>query len=551
MKSSVLPLRWLLAAAAAGSIIAAACVANAGDDAPANDAAPPAETAAQAAPSAADAVPAEPAAAAPAAEPSAAAAEPPHPAPRAAAHAAHTVRKDAAAGAAAGRLSDSLAKAFYTFADVAAFELAPNLTVAWGIGAPRGEYVIRASIWASSAEGASELSTAELRSGGALRSAQAIRAVGGATAERAWLEAFGETGAHGVTYDLLLWNGDALVAVVGHFTSAPGNVVAPGAAAQLRDLNGDGEPELVIDRTDPYQFYYTSQIWHADAAVLRRAGDEFREVTLTLPRPGVSHAAMAGARSALAFARAGWWPYALEQAEAALALAPDDPRLAWNAIVIRERGSAALREAERSAVPWLGYLLAGDWQRARRRAAHRPLPRLARSRARPARYAVGRPGARGRRAGRAARGRRAHRGRPSAHPGRRSGPPDARPGPLVAGRGHNAGRRRAGRGDSRLLARDAHFRSALVDRLPRRLNWGSREQRSAGGRAKFHVPTTRGCSRAANASIAIIRGAPAQGGRGANESDAPQRGAAEQKGCSDGDWANCRVHCGRGSGGGV
>ncbi len=363
MKSRVLPLRWLLAAAAAGSIIAAACVANAGDDAPANDDAPRAETAAQAAPPAADAAPAEPASAAPAAEPSAAAAEPSHPAPRAAAHAAHTARKDAAAGAAAGRLSESLAKAFYTFADVAALELAPNLTVAWGIGAPRGEYVIRASIWASSAEGASELSTAELRSGGALRSAQAIRAVGGATAERAWLEAFGETGAHGVTYDLLLWNGEALAAVVGHFTSAPGNVVAPGAAAQLRDLDGDGEPELVIDRTDPYLFYYTSQIWHADAAVLRRSGDQFREVTLTLPRPGVPHAAVAGARSALAFARAGWWPYALEQAEAALALAPDDPRLAWNAIVIRERGSAALREAERSAVPWLGYLLAGDWQR--------------------------------------------------------------------------------------------------------------------------------------------------------------------------------------------
>ena len=168
-------------------------------------------------------------------------------------------------------------------------------------------------------------------------------------------------GAHGVTYDLLLWNGRQLLPVVGHFSSAPGNVVAPGAAAELRDLNGDGDPELVIDRTDAYLFFYTSQIWHADAAVLRRIGDEFHEVVLGLPPATVGDEALAGARSSLAFAAAGWWPYALENAEAALELAPDNEQLAWNLIVIRERAGAALREAERNPIPWLGQLLAGDW----------------------------------------------------------------------------------------------------------------------------------------------------------------------------------------------
>ena len=184
---------------------------------------------------------------------------------------------------ASAALQRALAKSFYTFGEFATLDLPPNLIVAWGLGAPRGAYVISASIWTATAQGAQALSDTELPSGGTLLSDEAIRLVEGATADRAWLEAIGVAGAHGVTYDLLLWNGRQLLPVVGHFSSAPGNVVAPGAAAELRDLNGDGDPELVIDRTDAYLFFYTSQIWHADAAVLRRVGDDFHEVALSLP----------------------------------------------------------------------------------------------------------------------------------------------------------------------------------------------------------------------------------------------------------------------------
>ena len=317
-----------MAAAATAAIIAAACTATA------DDAAPPVEEPAPATVETTVERPAQPAAT-PSATPAAQAepAEPTRPAATIPVRAtlAATPRKDLAVGLAGGALDAPLAKAFYTFADYAALEFAPDLLVAWGLGAPLGEYVISASIWsADDKSGASQLAGAELRSGGSLRSDDAIRAVDGATAERAWLEVFGETGAHGVTYDLLLWNGAELIAVVGHFTSAPGNVVAPGAAAQLRDLNGDDIPELVIDRTDPYLFYYTSQIWHADAAVLRREGDEFHEVTLAAPNPSVGEAALTEAAAALDFAASGWWSRALERAYAAAALAPDDETLRWN-----------------------------------------------------------------------------------------------------------------------------------------------------------------------------------------------------------------------------
>ena len=349
------------AVAVAAALIAAACIANADNDATPDDEpspAPAAETTTSST-STPTAAPAEPATTT--AAPQQQASRPAPPAAVAGSRPiANTPRKDLAVGAAAAE-NVQLAKSFYTFSDFAALDFSPELFVAWGIGAPRGEYVISASVWRDGERGAERLSSAELPSGGSLRSGDAIRVVDGATAQRAWLEAFGETGAHGVTYDLLLWNGRELVAVIGHFTSAPGNVVAPGAAAALRDLNGDGVSELVIDRTDPYLFHYTSQVWQADAAVLRREGDAFREVELSLPAASVGDDAMASAHASLAFAEEGWWRYALEHAQEAARLAPDSESLAWNAIVIAERGGAALREAERSAVAWLGALLAGDW----------------------------------------------------------------------------------------------------------------------------------------------------------------------------------------------
>ena len=362
----------LLVALASASLLVA-CTVNADDQAPPGDDPQPAAAVETTAQPAAVAAEPEPAAEAPATTESeqptqatqpAAVEAVPEPPNRPAAEVqiqANTPRKDTAQPMASATLQRALAKAFYTFGEFATLDLPPNLIVAWGIGAPRGAYVTTASIWTATSQGAQALADTELLSGGTLRSDEAIRLVQGATADRAWLEAIGDAGAHGVTYDLLLWNGRQLLPVVGHFSSAPGNVVAPGAAAELHDLNGDGDPELVIDRTDAFLFFYTSQIWHADAAVLRRVGDEFHEVVLSLPPATVGDEALAGARASLAFAAAGWWPYALEHAEAALELAPDNEQLAWNLIVIRERAGAALREAERNPIPWLGQLLAGDW----------------------------------------------------------------------------------------------------------------------------------------------------------------------------------------------
>ena len=140
---------------------------------------------------------------------------------------ANTPRKDTAQPVASATLQRALAKSFYTFGEFATLDLPPNLIVAWGLGAPRGAYVISASIWTATAQGAQALSDTELPSGGTLLSDEAIRLVEGATADRAWLEAIGVAGAHGVTYDLLLWNGRQLLPVVGHFSSAPGTSSRP------------------------------------------------------------------------------------------------------------------------------------------------------------------------------------------------------------------------------------------------------------------------------------------------------------------------------------
>lgn len=261
-------------------------------------------------------------------------------------------------------LRRALAKAFFTYEDVATLNLSSDLILAWGIGATLGGSQPAISVWSDSSSGPEMIASADLPSGGMLRPRHALRPLDGGTAQRAWFEAYGRAGPHGVSYDLLLWNGAHLIPVYGHASAALSNVVTPGAAAALRDFNGDGAPEILIDRTDPYHLPYGANVWLADAAILRHDGESFQEVAPALPSAAdVPRDAFDKARSSLAFARAGWWANALQHAEAALACAEDNEQLLWNLIVIRERAGAAQREAERSDVPWLGLLLAGDWQR--------------------------------------------------------------------------------------------------------------------------------------------------------------------------------------------
>ena len=277
------------------------------------------------------------------------------------ADAAGTPRKDLEAGMPAAA-SAALAKAYYAFPDIAVMAIAPDMLAVWGIGPPRGGRAAAVEIWWIERGGATRLAAVELPPGGALQASDAIRIWPGATARRAWLEVrlelSGAEGEGGERYDLLLWDGSELRRVFERSDAAPG------PAAQLRDLDGDGDPEIVLDRSEPDRFYAASGIGVGDAAVLRLAGDRFREVRSGAPDATLGAAARDEALAALDYADAGLWRMAMERAETAAQLALNNPQLMWNAIVINERGAAALRAASRVRLHWLALLLAGDWSEA-------------------------------------------------------------------------------------------------------------------------------------------------------------------------------------------
>ena len=182
---SLLSLATSLLVALASASLLVACTVNADDQAaPSDDPQPAAavETAAQPADVAPEPEPASESPAATESEQQTQTTQPadveaaPEPPSRPAAEVqvrANTPRKDTAQPVASAMLQRALAKSFYTFGEFATLDLPPNLIVAWGLGAPRGAYVISASIWTATAQGAQALSDTELLSGGTLRSDEA------------------------------------------------------------------------------------------------------------------------------------------------------------------------------------------------------------------------------------------------------------------------------------------------------------------------------------------------------------------------------------------
>ena len=269
------------------------------------------------------------------------------------------------AGSAAATVGSSLEAA--VLADFAAFSGAAwaglptsaNHVIAWGIGAPLGDdFLIPVRIY-DTATGAM-LREAAI-GGGPLRSSDAVRVAIGDSPIGTLIEAHGETGAHGVTYDVLTWDGVRLLVTASEFSDVPGNAVAPGAAGRLEDLDGDGIPEVIADRTDGYPFWYSSQVWRGDAAVLRWNGYEFTEVALELDE-AMGPGAAEHTRAAIALAEAGWLREAASRTGAARDADPGNGTAVWNHLLLQTRADAAAGTAAGSPLAWAGAAVNGDWE---------------------------------------------------------------------------------------------------------------------------------------------------------------------------------------------
>ncbi len=172
------------------------------------------------------------------------------------------------------------------------------------------------------------------------------------SADSLWLTVEGGAGAHSGCFSLLRWDGTTFAEAVTNFNSSPG-------AGSVEDLDGDGQPEVVLNYTDPYVFCYACGVRLYMAEILRWDGETLVSVELTPLAAGSAEARAANDR-AIALAQASLFPDALALIKDARTLAPDDASVYWNAVWIRLHAENRLAHVD-GGYPLLSNLFYGDY----------------------------------------------------------------------------------------------------------------------------------------------------------------------------------------------
>ena len=169
-----------------------------------------------------------------------------------------------------------------------------------------------------------------------------------------WLAVDSGTGAHSGCFDLLRWDGNALTVAVSAFNSSPG-------VGEVRDVDGDGQPEVVLNTSDPYVFCYACGVRLYHISILRWDGTELMPVALTrLPNDTVADLRQANNR-AVELAGASLFPAALPLIDKALVYAPNDERVHWNHQLIHALAQGRKEYANSTPYPLLNWIFYGDW----------------------------------------------------------------------------------------------------------------------------------------------------------------------------------------------
>lgn len=178
---------------------------------------------------------------------------------------------------------------------------------------------------------------------------------------RVWLQVEGGAGAHGGTFHLLSFDGQALRAEVLGTAASPG-------VGRVVDLNADGLSDVVLDQTDHYVFCYACGVAKPAFSVYTWLGDRMVEVRIADLLMGQQGQPFYAPNSdAVTLAEADLWPDALAKIAEARSLAGDeDPpsgagSLRWNEALIRLYHDASLAAIDSSAYPLLNKVFYGDY----------------------------------------------------------------------------------------------------------------------------------------------------------------------------------------------
>ncbi len=174
-----------------------------------------------------------------------------------------------------------------------------------------------------------------------------------------WLQVEAGVGAHGGAFYILRFDGDALHKEI-EFTNSTPNV------GEVRDVNGDGAPDVVLNESDAYIFCYACNVRLLNFGVMRWDGAKTAMVRVELEH---MNSLLKGEDSrlndlAIQQADAGLWKAAKENIMKARALSPQDATLAWNDGLIGITADARQAHIAESGHPLLETVFYGDYDAA-------------------------------------------------------------------------------------------------------------------------------------------------------------------------------------------
>lgn len=182
-------------------------------------------------------------------------------------------------------------------------------------------------------------------------------------ARRTWLQVEGGVGAHSGVFNLLSFDGKQLKVELNAFAPSPG-------VGRIQDVNGDKQPDVVIDASDRYVFCYACGVTKIAFVVYTWSppNNAMIEAPLQEMLMGQSgHPGRAANNDAVMLARAGLWKDALLQIIEARKLGANiQPPLSneainWNYGLIKLHADAMAGHILESGYPLLSQVFYGDY----------------------------------------------------------------------------------------------------------------------------------------------------------------------------------------------